>query len=167
MSNGMIIWAGWVGGIAIGLYSLFQLWVSNRQLGCSMAYGNFCSIGSRLSYFRVGEFKQVNNWRIWFIVGIPVGGIIAHATSPGATFNWSMSMGADYDNILPQSSWLKALVVMVGGLLMGLGSRMAGGCTSGHVISGCSLLNRASIVAAILFFVGGLLAVQILFWLLG
>lgn len=167
ISTGTIIWAGWIGGIAIGMYSLFQLWISNKQLGCSTAYGNFCGMGSRLNYFHIGEFSQLNNWRIWFIIGIPLGSLIAHITSPGASFEWSMNMGADYNKILPQSDLFKALVVTLGGILIGLGSRMAGGCTSGHAISGCSLLNIPSIVAAALFFIGGLFAVQLLFWIQG
>ncbi len=167
MSTGMIIWAGWAGGIAIGLYSLIQLWISNKQLGCSLAYGNFCGMGSRLSYFHIGEFKQLNNWRVWFIVGVPLGGFLAYITSPGASFEWKMSMGVEYDKILPQADWLKAVVVTLGGMLMGLGARLAGGCTSGHVIAGCSLLNIPSMVAAISFFIGGLVSVQFLFWMLG
>ena len=184
MNSGMVIWAGWIGGIAIGLYSLLQLWISNKQLGCSLAYGNFCGMGSRLSYFHIGEFKQLNNWRIWFILGIPLGGFIALITSPDPmsdtllgiplygqisnfispvpSFEWSMDMGTKYNQILPQSDWLKAIVVTIGGILMGLGARLAGGCTSGHVIAGCSLLNPASFIAAALFFIGGLVTVQLL-----
>ncbi len=167
MNTEMVIWAGWMGGIAIGLYSLIQLWISNKQLGCSLAYGNFCGLGSRLSYFHIGEFKQLNNWRLWFIVGIPLGGFLAHITSPDANFEWGMDMGIMYNQFLPQADWLKAIVVMIGGILMGLGARMAGGCTSGHVIAGCSLLNIPSLLAAALFFIGALVTVQILFLMVG
>ena len=48
---------------------------------------------------------------------------------------------------------------------MGIGARMSGGCTSGHVIVGCSLLNPASLIAGVVFFAGGLLVVQLLFFL--
>ena len=167
MSAEIVIWSGWIGGIAIGLYSLFQLWLSNKQLGCSLAYGNFCGLGSRLSYFHIGEFRTLNNWRIWFILGIPLGGFLSHITSPDANFEWSMYMGVDYEKMMPEADWLKALVVMSGGILMGLGARMAGGCTSGHVIAGCALLSLPSVLAAIIFFIGGLSAVQFLYWMAG
>ncbi len=161
--NSVVVWSGWVGGIAVGLYALFQFRLSNRQLGCSLAYGNIIGAGSKLSYFRTGHFAKLNNWRLWFIIGIPIGGFIAAASSPNAEIVATWSMGAVYDQVMPNSDWLKGLVVMFGGILMGYGARTAGGCTSGHVIAGCALLNPASLLAGGLFFVGGLMSVQFLF----
>ena len=87
-------------------------------------------------------------------------------TSPGAEWQVTMSMGELYDSVLPESMWAKVPLLFGGGLLMGLGARMAGGCTSGHVIAGVSLLNVPSIIAGALFFVGGLVVVQVMFRLL-
>lgn len=52
---------------------------------------------------------------------------------------------------------------MVSGMLMGVGARLAGGCPSGHVISGCALLNPPNLLAGALFFAGGLITAQLLF----
>jgi uncharacterized membrane protein YedE/YeeE len=156
-------WAGWYGGLAIGLYALFQFWLTNKQLGCSLAYGNFCGFVSRASYFRTGEYLKLDNWRLWFILGIPLGGLVALLTTPGASFEWTFEMGKEYERIMPEADWLKALIVTLGGVMMGLGARMAGGCTSGHAIAGGQLLNPPSLLASALFFSGGLISAQTMF----
>lgn len=162
----VIIWPGWFGGAAIGVYLVLQHWLSNRPLGCSMSYGNLCGFVSRASYFHRGEFARLNNWRLWFLLGIPLGGLIATLTSNDGMWRPSFSMGELYDRVLPQALWAKGLVLMAGGVLMGLGARLAGGCTSGHALAGISLLNPTSLLVAALFFVGGTATVQIMFKLL-
>jgi len=163
MSNN-IIWAGWIAGSLIGLYALLQYWLSNQQLGCSLAYGNLSRYLPGSKMFVAGEFASLNNWRLWFIVGIPLGSFIAHITSIDTAFSINLSMGEMYDQVMPESMFGKILYLLSGGLAMGYGARVAGGCTSGHVIAGCSLINPVSFLAAALFFIGGLAAVQILFF---
>ncbi len=158
----VIFWQGWVGGIAIGSYLLFQLIISGHPLGVSTAFGNVCGMFSRLPFFHRGSFEDNFNWRLWFIIGIPLGGLIAALTSPGPIVP-SFSLGELYDSVLPAALPLRALVLSAGGVLIGLGSRMAGGCTSGHSISGLALLNPPSIVASAGFFAGGIIIVQFLF----
>lgn len=72
-------------------------------------------------------------------------------------------MGQMYYQVMPSVPRVKALLLTAGGALMGAGARLAGGCTSGHVIAGCALLNPPSLLAGALFFSGGLATVQILF----
>ena len=162
----VVVWSGWIGGICVGSYVLFQLWLSNKQLGCSTGYGNIFGRITRLSFFRHGDYKFVNNWRLWFLLGLPLGGFLAASTSPGYEWQITTSMGSLYDSVLPASEWQKALLMMGGGMLLGLGARMAGGCTSGHVIVGVSLLNPPSLLAGALFFAGGLATVQFIFHVL-
>ncbi len=158
----VIFWPGWIGGIAIGSYLLFQVLVTGHPLGVSTAFGNVCGLFSKIPYFHKDQFENNLNWRLWFIVGIPLGGLIAALTSPGPIVA-SFSLGSLYDSVLPQALVLKALVLTGGGILIGAGSRMAGGCTSGHSISGMAILNPPSIVASAGFFAGGILIVQLLF----
>ena len=162
----VIVWPGWLGGLAIGLYMLLQHWMTNQPLGCSMSYGNLCGFVSRASYFHRGEFARLNNWRLWFILGIPLGGLGATLTSNDGMWRASFSMGEMYDRVLPQVLWAKALVLAGAGVLMGLGARLAGGCTSGHALTGLSFLNPTSLLVAVLFFAGGTATVQIMFNLL-
>lgn len=162
----LIVWPGWVGGMAIGLYLLAQHWISNRPLGCSLSYGSMCAFVSNIPYFRSGEFVSRNTWRLWFLLGLPLGGLVARLTS-GADWELQWSMGRYYDAVLPQPLWAKALVLAIGGALMGYGARLAGGCTSGHAVAGVALLNPPSLLAAALFFASGTATVQILFRILG
>lgn len=163
MSNS-IFWPGWLGGLAIGLFALTQFWLSNRQLGVSQGYSHLCDLVSRTGALSRGEQKTPDNWLLWFLFGLPLGGLIATLTASGANdVTLTFAMGEMYDSVLPQIFWLKALVLIVGGMLMGVGARLAGGCTSGHVISGCALLNPPSLLAGALFFIGGLTTVQFLF----
>ena len=158
----VIVWSGWVGGLAVGLFALALLILSGKHLGVSSAYGNLCGFISRAAFFHKGEYQTLNNWRLWFIIGLPLGGLLAAATSPGGVIP-SFSLGAMYDTVLPATVWGKGLVLLVGGMMLGYGARMAGGCQSGHAIMGMALLNPPSFVAAAGFFAGGLIAVQMLF----
>lgn len=160
--NEVIVWSGWVGGIAVGLYMLLQYWVSGNALGASTGYGNVCALGSKHPFFSTGQFVEPTNWRLWFTLGIPLGGLIALLSS-GASFAPSFAMGDMYDQVLPSALWAKALVLTSGGVAIGYGSRLAGGCTSGHSITGLSLLNPPSLLASAGFFVGGIAVVQLLF----
>lgn len=161
----VIVWSGWIGGLAVGTYALLQWLVSGNALGASTGFGNVCSFVSNASFFHEGEYETANNWRLWFIIGIPLGGLLAALTSPGEIVA-SFSMGQKYDSVLPQALWAKGLVLIMGGVMIGYGSRMAGGCTSGHSIAGMSMLNPPSVLASAGFFVGGIIMVQLLFRLL-
>ena len=163
--NEVITWSGWVGGIAVGAYLLFQYWLTGRALGVSTAYGNVCALGSKQPFFRSGAFTDPTNWRLWFFLGLPLGGAIALLTSPGASFEPSLAMGPMYEQVLPSAVWARGLVLIGGGVLIGYGARMAGGCPSGHSINGMSVLNPPSYVASAGFFAGGILSVQLLFGL--
>lgn len=155
----VIVWSGWVGGLAIGIYALAQLIISGKLLGVSTGFGKVCAYVSRAKYFHTGNLDRENSWRLWFIIGIPIGGFLAAVTSPGEVVA-SMSLGAFYDAALPQAFWAKSLVLTGGGVMIGYGARLAGGCPSGHSIAGMGLLNPPSIIASAGFFVGGIIMVQ-------
>jgi len=158
----VIVWSGWLGGFAVGLYALFQMIASGKALGVSSGYGNVCSYFSAASFFHTGDYEEPNNWRLWFLIGLPLGGLLAALTSPGEIV-LSFSLGPMYDGVFPQALWAKAPLLALGGAMIGYGSRMAGGCTSGHAIAGISALNPPSVLAAAGFFVGGIIMVQLLF----
>jgi uncharacterized membrane protein YedE/YeeE len=162
----VIVWSGWAGGLAVGLYALFQLYVTGKPLGASTGYGNMCSFISKANFFKQGEYENPNNWRLWFIIGLPLGGLLAALTSPG-DITASFSVGAMYDSVLPRALWAKGLVLTLGGILIGYGARLANGCTSGHAIAGISLLNPPSVLSAAGFFIGGVIMVQFLFGFFG
>jgi uncharacterized protein len=158
----VVVWNAWLGGVAVGIYGLAQFVLTNKVLGVSTGYGSLCSLASRQKFFRVGAYSERINWRLFFLLGIPLGGLIAALTSPGS-LKPSFSVGALYDGVLPQVLWAKGLILAAGGFMMGLGARMADGCTSGHAISGIALLNWPSMLASAGFFAGGIVIVQLLF----
>jgi uncharacterized membrane protein YedE/YeeE len=124
-----------------------------------------CALLSRARYFRTGDYATWNNWRLWFFLGLPLGGTVAALTS-GIVPSLTMSMGPLYDSVLPGATAWRGAYLIGGGALIGFGARMAGGCQSGHSINGMSLLNPPSLLASVGFFIGGIVAVQALFrWL--
>lgn len=158
----VLFWSGWVGGIGIGVYALVQFFVTGKRLGVSTGFMDVCASFSKLSYFKNFRETEAGSWRIWFIIGIPLGGLVAALTSPGELVA-SFSLGKLYDSVFPTAIALKGLILLFGGVLIGYGSRMAGGCTSGHSIAGIGLLNWPSLVASAGFFIGGIVIVNILF----
>ncbi|MDD3449978.1 MAG: YeeE/YedE thiosulfate transporter family protein [Gammaproteobacteria bacterium] len=159
------IWSGWLAGSAIGALMVALYWITNKQLGISTAYGYACQVLPGADSFRHPEFRRANRWRLWFGLGIPVGALLANA---GNGLEFTTHMGELYEQALPEDLLLRGVMLLAAGTLMGVGARMAGGCTSGHVISGVSFLSRPSMLAGGLFFLGGLVAVQALFlWVRG
>lgn len=94
------------------------------------------------------------------LVSIFVGGLIASIVS--GRFQLRGDMGPDFSAIVTDG-WLMWPVLFFGGILVGFGTRLAGGCSSGHGLSGCSRLQPASIVATAVFFGTGV-AVSFLLW---
>jgi len=134
--------------------------------------------GRSCDFFDFDWRKQT--WNLLFLAGTVIGGFIAHQyLMPDATIAISEATVADLrelgianpgEGIVPQDLFsfeslfsLKGLIMfVVGGFLVGFGTRYAGGCTSGHAISGLSDLQPASLVAVIGFFIGGLVMTHLL-----
>lgn len=105
-----------------------------------------CVPNSKLEYLNKHD-RQANLWTIVFVVGVGLGAFIA-----------TQFLSREPVDLLPKS-WDGidgGLKLLVGGFLIGFGTRYAGGCTSGHSITGISNLNWPSVLATIFFFVGGL-----------
>ena len=58
----VIVWAGWTGGLAVGLYALIQLYVTGNPLGVSTGYGNVCGFISKTDFFRTGAYEPLIHW---------------------------------------------------------------------------------------------------------
>jgi hypothetical protein len=157
----VVIWPAWLTGAGIGLLMVLFYWITGKQLGVSRAYGNMLAYISKLPFFQQKDYTS-NSWRLWFIVGIVIGGFISTLLANSGSYYFSFDMGKEYDALLPTSMPLRIIVLFVGGIALGVGARIAGGCTSGHVITGIPMLNISSIVAGVLFFVGGIVMMQFL-----
>ena len=142
-------WTWWVSGILIGLTVPFLYLFAGKAFGISTSLqqiGAMCAPHSRLEYLSKHDRKR-NLWTVVFVLGIAAGAFIA-----------SHFLSAQPVQLLPDrfTSWSGALKLLIGGILIGFGTRYAGGCTSGHSITGISNLNWPSLVATLCFFAGGL-----------
>jgi uncharacterized membrane protein YedE/YeeE len=167
-------WPWWIAGPVISLL-MFSLIYFGNSFGFSANFKNICSIlgaGKSCDYFDFDWKKQI--WNLVFAAGAILGGFIAsqYLTSDMAiqlseatvTELQDFGIANPGADIVPMSIFnfeslltLKGFVfIILGGFFVGFGTRYAGGCTSGHAISGLSDLQPASLIAVIGFFIGGL-----------
>jgi uncharacterized membrane protein YedE/YeeE len=179
-------WHWSISGAMISLVMLLLIYLG-QKFGVSSSFQAMCSIGgagSRFDYFNY-DWKK-HDWLLVFVLGSIIGGGIASTllASPdpvqisAATINDLSALGITYPTtnaagagFLPLDVFnfeaLKSLqgiiLIVLGGFFIGFGTRYAGGCTSGHAITGLSNLQLPSLVAVIGFFIGGLVMTHLLF----
>ena len=177
-------WPWYITGPLIALI-MFTLIYFGKTFGMSSNLSTFCAMGGagkKVKFFRFNWRDK--KWSLITVVGAAIGGFIGHfllsnptniALNP-ETITHLKQLG--FDNIgkslLPPEiySWDAVfsvnglLILVIGGFLVGFGTRYAGGCTSGHAITGLSSLQLPSLISVIGFFIGGLIMVHLLFPLL-
>lgn len=154
------LWPAWVAGAAIGVFAFAQRWLTDQPLGCSAAFGNACArLGSRLPLFQGAAHGNATDWKLWFIGGIFLGGLLASLAN--GTWAQPTHFGSLYTALLPHSDAARIAWWLFGGVLIGMGSRLAGGCTSGHTINGVAMGSPASMVASAFFFAAAVGTAQI------
>lgn len=176
-------WPWYVAGPLIGLFVPALLLLGNRQFGISSNLRHLCAsiAPGRLEFFRY-DWKKTGLWNLAFLAGILVGGFIAArllgiadvAIDPETKAVLGRLGIGDFEGLVPRDvfNWsslltLRGLIAIVGGgFLVGFGTAYAGGCTSGHGISGLAVFDRASLLAVAGFFAGGLLGTYVLLPLL-
>lgn len=173
-------WPWHISGLIIGIVMLLLIYFG-KAFGMSSNLRTMCSVmgaGKSASFFRFDWKAQ--RWNLVVVLGAMLGGWIAVTyLSDGSGVNLNpqtiielnqMDIDAPEGKLLPdalvsaealQSPKILAILI-IGGILVGFGSRYAGGCTSGHAISGLSNLQLPSLIAVIGFFIGGL----VMSWLL-
>lgn len=173
-------WPWYVAGPIIAITMVLLLYFG-KQFGVSSTLRTVCAIGGGgkvASFFKFNWRDQL--WNLVFVFGSLLGGFVGHGilqNPKGIELNPNtvaelkqMGMVAPGETYLPEVifSWgnfftLKGFFMLVlGGFLIGFGTRYAGGCTSGHAISGLSNLQLPSLIAVIGFFIGGLLSIHLL-----
>jgi hypothetical protein len=172
-------WPWYVGGVLIGLMVPALLIAGNKLLGVSGTMRQVCAACFPAGVpFLTYDWRK-ESWSLFFAAGIViggfVGGVLLQNPQPEAiaasTIRTMEAQGVPFDKgYLPSTlfSWsslltLKGfLVLVVGGFLVGFGTRYAGGCTSGHGIMGLSALQWPSLVAVATFFAAGILSAHFL-----
>jgi hypothetical protein len=151
-------WPWWIAGPAIGLVVVLLAWLTGKPLGVSTGYGTICALGSRVSFFQAKEYGE--RWRLAFIVGLPLGGLLAAGLAGSLTPTLTFGQ---LDALTRGSIAVKAALLFGGGLLIGAGARWAGGCPSGHTIVGIAQGARSSLVATLGFMVAGFTVFNLLY----
>jgi uncharacterized membrane protein YedE/YeeE len=156
-------WSPYLVGSLIGLLAVATLAVAQHKVAASSAYAHVAGMLGRLVAPRhiaclpfFAKNKPVLSWSLLFVLGTVVGSFIAASTEGELKGSylpelWIARFGAD-------SHGLRTGVALAGGVLMAVGARMAGGCTSGHGISGTMQLAVSSWISLLCFFVGGALS---------
>lgn len=178
-------WPWYLAGTLIGLVVPALLVIGGRRFAVSSNLRHLCALsGSRLPLFRY-DWKREGRWNLTFAAGLMLGGLLAQtflARSPVSigisadTIQDLRALGlADLGGLAPPqlASWSALstsrgwVTLVLGGLLVGFGARWAGGCTSGHAISGLAEGRAASLLTVVGFFAGGLLMTHVLLpWLI-
>jgi len=177
-------WPWYVAGPLIGLMVPVLLIAGNKLFGVSTNFRHMCAIAlpSRLEFFRY-DWKRTGLWNLVFVAGVLLGGWIAsHWLANPAPIDIAPATRADlqalgitsFEGMAPRewfqwSALLKPtgwVLIVGGGFLVGFGARWAGGCTSGHGISGLAAFQLPSLTAVLGFFAGGLLVTHLVLPLL-
>ncbi|GAB3897745.1 YeeE/YedE family protein [Larkinella knui] len=165
-------WPWYVAGPLIGLTVPALLLIGNKSFGISSSLRHICAacLPANISFFNYNWKREI--WNLFFVAGILIGGFLAThflanpeavQISPQTVADLKALGIRDFSGMMPADIFnvanlftLKGFVFFIlGGFLVGFGTRMAGGCTSGHSIMGISNLQWPSLIATCCFMGGG------------
>jgi uncharacterized membrane protein YedE/YeeE len=160
-------WSPYAVGIGIGILSWLAFLLSDKPIGCSTAFSRTSGMVERLfrgskvaekPYYK--KFTPTVDWEWMLVIGILVGAFISAQLSGKFRATWIPQMWA---SSFGSGIGMRWVVALIGGVLIGLGARWAGGCTSGHGISGTLQLAVSSWLAVMGFFIGGIVTAMAIF----
>jgi uncharacterized membrane protein YedE/YeeE len=161
------VWSPYIAGAGVGVMSVLSFLLADRPLGCSTAFAKTSGMvelavrGEKVKehpYYRKFVPTIDGSWMI--VVGIVIGAFISSFLSGTFALSWVPALWGDafgYD------ATVRLIFALIGGVLLGFGARWAGGCTSGHGISGTLQLSVNSMIAAVCFFIGGIAVAMIIY----
>lgn len=171
-------WPWYISGTLIA-FVMFILLMMGDRFGMSSNLRTLCTIcgaGKKTPFFQFDWKAQ--RWNLWVAFGAVLGGFIAVnflSIDDGVAISQdtidsleSYGITSSPTSYLPTELFVdlnpkNILILAIGGFLVGFGARYAGGCTSGHAISGLSNLQLPSLIAVIGFFIGGLVMIHLLY----
>lgn len=167
-------WPWYIAGPLIGLMIPALLILGNKSFGISSSLRHICAIcfPANISFFKYDWKREM--WNLFLVTGILLGGIISgtllsseepvqiseklkHELSTYGVTDFTALVPVQLFNFSNLFSAQGFLLMVVGGFLVGFGTRYAGGCTSGHSIMGLSNLQGPSLIATCCFMIGGII----------
>lgn len=164
-------WSPYIAGAGIGIVSCIAFVFADRPLGCSTAFvkargliGKMINAEKTMAMEYYQDIVPKVDWPFMIIPGIIIGAFLSSFLSGTFHFLWVPALWA---SAFGNNAVLRVVVALAGGILLGFGARWAGGCTSGHGISGSIQLSLASIITAACFFIGGITVALFLYRVIG
>ena len=160
-------WSPYMVGAGIGILSWLTFLLSDKPIGCSTAFTRTSGMIERLfrgnkvlkkPYYQ--KYVPMIDWQWMLVAGIVIGSFISAKFSGQFRFQW---LPEAWVAGFGTSVFLRVVVAFAGGIIIGIGARWAGGCTSGHGISGTLQLAISSWLAVLCFFFGGIVTTMILY----
>jgi uncharacterized protein len=164
-------WSPYIAGAGIGILSCLALVLADRPLGCSTAFVKARGLIGRavrrektdqMEYYQ--DIVPQVDWAFMIIPGIIIGAFVSSLLSGTFHIVWVPAL---WGSVFGNNAIIRLVAALIGGILLGLGARWAGGCTSGHGISGSLQLSLASMVTAGCFFAGGIVTAMLLYRVIG
>jgi uncharacterized membrane protein YedE/YeeE len=152
-----------VAGVAIAAVTLALLYVANRRLGFSSGFEDICGLVLTQPYFTRARLRTARGWRLPLVVGLVIGGFVSAVLGGGWQPTWDLGR---FDATIGAGPAGKLAWMFAGGLLIGFGTRLANGCTSGHGIFGMSNLEKSSVIATLTFLGAGIVTTNIIYRLI-
>jgi uncharacterized membrane protein YedE/YeeE len=161
-------WSPYLVGALIGGLTMLTFYFSGKPLGASTAYARLAGMAGRLvaprhtdalPYFQ--KKRPEVEWGVMLLLGVVAGAFLAAWQGGELTGEWLPPMWAA--RFGEGAFGLRVVAALAGGIFMAFGARLAGGCTSGHGISGTLQLSVGSWIAVFCFFAGGVATAMLLF----
>lgn len=160
-------WSPYIVGALIGLLSMATFYFSDKPLGVSTSYARLAGLVGNIFSKRHTESlefyqdkKPKIEWGVMLMFGLIVGAFLAASTGGELTRTWVPVLWEEHFGASPL---LRSAVAFVGGATMAYGGRLAGGCTSGHGISGALQLSVSSWIAVACFFAAAVGTARLLY----
>lgn len=139
-----------LGGVVIGLAVSFVYILTGLHATQSSLFSSTLSYFSKVPFFNRKTYLESREWRLYFAAGVILGALLYTVT------------------VSPEGFWVTSVQwwrLLVGGFLVGFGTRLSSGCTSGHGISGIASLSTTSLYAVITFIVVGVITANLMLML--
>ena len=166
-----VSWSPYAAGIGIGVLSWLSFLISGKPIATSTS---FAQTGGMIERMITGEkasqrayYKKIKlkiNWQWMLVIGVIIGSFLSAIIS--GDFKTGVWVPSLWKSAFGDNALLRVLVAVAGGIILGFGARFAGGCTSGHGISGTLQLAVSSWISAICFFIGGIITAHFIFYII-